>query len=155
MGITPFSKKDHLFFHSHILKNKNSFFYLVHKDMTTVASLKQSVIPWSYIYKPPDSNIQYDVQNTCSIDTNLQMIFFLWIRGLVPHSFVEKDSLLLETLYNVRKGNFAKARHNLLIGRSLPIKVKKEGKTESWNCWGGFMDYKSFPEYSSHMTKCN
>ena len=114
--------------------------------MTTVASLKQSAIPWSYKYKPPDSNIQYDVQNTCSIDTSLQMIFFLWFRGFVPHSVVEKDSLLLETLNNVRKGNFAKVHHDLLIGRSLQIKVEKEGNTERWNCWGDVMDYKPFPE---------
>ena len=98
-----------MFFRSHILETKKSLFYLVHKDMTTVASLKQSAIPWSYKYKPPDSNIQYDVQNTCSIDTSLQMIFFLWIRGFVPNSVVEKDSLLLETLNNVRKGKYNKA----------------------------------------------
>jgi len=54
----PFSKKDHLFVYSHILEPKNSLFNLVHEDMTTVASLKQSAIPWSYKYKPPDSNIQ-------------------------------------------------------------------------------------------------
>ncbi len=109
---------------------KNSLFYLLHKDLTTVVSLKQSAIPWTHKYKPPDSNIQYDVFNTFSIDTSLQMTFFLWIRTFVPHSVVEKDSLLLETLNNVRKGNFAKACLDLLIGRSLPIKVEKEGNTE-------------------------
>ena len=138
MSITPFSKKDHLFFHSHILKNKNSLFNLVHKDMTTVASLKQSVIPWSYIYKPPDSNIQYDVQKTCSIDTSLQMRFFLWIRGFVSHSVVEKDSLLVQTLNNVRKGKYNKARHDFLLGKALPKKVEKVGNKECWNSWSPF-----------------
>ena len=93
--------------------------------MTTVASLKQSEIPWSNKYKPPDSDIQYDVQNTCSIDTSLQMIFFLWIRGFVPYSVVKKDSLLLENLNNVRKDEFNKARHDFLLGKALPKKVEK------------------------------
>jgi len=135
-----------MFFHSHILEIKNSLFDLVHKDMTTVASLKQSAIPWSYKYKPPDSNIQYDVQNTCSIDTSLQMIFFLWIRGFVPHSVVEKDSLLLETLNNVRKGEYNKTRHDFLLGKALPKKVEKVGNKEYWNCWSPFSDNQPFPE---------
>ena len=58
------------------------------------------------------------------------MVYFLWFRRFVPHSVVEKDSLLLETVNNVRKDNFAKAHHDLLMGRSLPINVEKVGNTE-------------------------
>ena len=114
--------------------------------MITVASLKQSVIPWSYKYKPPDSNIQYDVQNTCSIDTSLHMIFFLWIRGFVPHSVVEKVSILLETLNNVRKGEYNKAQHDFLLRKALPKKVEKVGNKVYWNCWSPFWDNKPVPE---------
>ena len=71
---------------------------------------------------------------------------FSLVPKIFPHSVVEKDLLLLQTLNNVRKGNFAKARHDLLIGRSLPIKVEKVGNTERWNCWGDVMEYKPFPE---------
>ncbi len=83
------------------------------------------------------------------------MVCFLWFRSFVPHSVVEKDSLLLETLNNVRNGNFAEARHDLLIERSLLIKVEKEGKTE-----GGLVGEISWIinhslSYSSHMAKCN
>ena len=74
--------------------------------------------------------MKYEVHNTCPIDTSLQMVYFLWFRRFVPHSFVEKDSLLLEILNNVRKGDFAKACDDLLIERSLPIKVEKVGITE-------------------------
>ncbi len=89
--------------------------------------------------------MKYEVQNTCPIDTSLQMVYFLWFRRFVTHSVVEKDSLLLEILNHVRKDNFAKAHHDLLIGRSLPIKVEKEGNTKRWNCWGEIMEYKPFP----------
>ncbi len=42
------------------------------------------------------------------------------------YSFVEKDSLLLETPNNVRKGDYGKAHHDLLLRRSLKIKVEKK-----------------------------
>ena len=45
------------------------------------------------------------------------MIFFLWIRGFVAHSVVEKDSLFLEALNCIRKGDFDKARHDFLSER--------------------------------------
>ena len=90
--------------------------------------------------------MKHEVQNTFPINTSLQMVYFLWFRIFVPHSVVKEDSLLLETLNHVRKGNFAKACHDLPIGRSLSIKVEKEGNTERWNYWGGVMDYKLFPE---------
>ncbi len=67
----------------------------------TIDLLKQSAIPWSYTYKPPESVITYDVSNTCPIDTALQMVLFLWFRGFVPHSVVEKDSLLLQTMIRI------------------------------------------------------
>jgi len=47
------------------------------------------------------------------------MIFFLWIRGFVAHSVVEKDSLLLEALNCIRRGDFDKARHDVLSERSF------------------------------------
>jgi hypothetical protein len=53
----------------------------------TIDLIKQSAIPWSYKYKPPESVITYDVSNTCAMDTALQMIFFLW--------FAEDLSLIL------------------------------------------------------------
>jgi hypothetical protein len=46
--------------------------------------LKQSAIPWSYTYKPPESDTTYDVTNICPIDTTLQTVFFLWFRGFDP-----------------------------------------------------------------------
>ncbi len=59
------------------------------------------------------------------------MVYFLWFRRFLPHSVAEKDSLIIETLNNVRKGNFAKALDDVLVGRSLPIKVEKEGNTKT------------------------
>ncbi len=112
-------------------------------------------IVWSYRYKPPHSNIQYQVTNTCPIDTNLQMIFFLWMRGFVPHSVVEKDSLLLDTLICIRRGDFDKARHDVLsdrcftdsyLGNQLQGRVKTIGNTEYWSCEGCFLDYRPFCE---------
>ncbi len=43
------------------------------------------------------------------MDTTLQMIFFLWFRGFVPHSVVEKDSLLLQTMIHIRDKNYDQA----------------------------------------------
>jgi hypothetical protein len=78
----------------------------------TIDLLKQSAIPWSYEYKPPGSDITYDVGYTCPIDTALQMVFFLWFRGFVPHSVVENDSLLLQTMIHIRNQNYDQARIN-------------------------------------------
>ena len=114
--------------------------------MTSLASLKQSAMPWSYSYKPPNSNITYDVSNTCCFDTQLQMVYYIWFRGFLPHLVVNKDPLLLEALNNIRKGNSAKARHDLMIGRSVPVKVEKEGNIERWNCWGQLDETKPYPE---------
>jgi hypothetical protein len=77
----------------------------------TIDLLKQSAIPWSYEYKPPKSVIIYDVHNTCPIDTALQMVFYLWFRGFVLRSVVEKDSLLLQTMIHIRNQNYDQARH--------------------------------------------
>ena len=74
------------------------------------------------------------------------MIFFLWIREFVPHSVVEKDSLLLETLNNVRKGEFNKTQHDFLLRKALPKKVEKVGNKEYWNCWSNFSDNQPFSE---------
>ncbi len=111
----------------------------------TLDILKQSAIQWSYIYKPKNSNVRYHVVNTCPIDTSLQMIYFLWLRQFVPHSIVEKDSLLLKALNNVRKRDYNKARHEVIVERSLPHRVDVCGNVENWNCEGDFMDYKAFP----------
>lgn len=81
----------------------------------TIDLIKQSAIPWSYKYKPPESVITYDVSNTCAMDTALQMIFFLWFRGFVPHSVVEKDSLLLQTMIHIRDKNYDQARHEFQV----------------------------------------
>ena len=103
-------------------------------------------MPWSHVYKPPNSNITYDVSNTCCFDTQLQMVYYIWFRGFLPHLVVNKDPLLLEALNNIRKGNSAKARHDLMIGRSVPVKVAKEGNIERWNCWGQLDETKPYPE---------
>ncbi len=81
------------------------------------------------------------------------MVYFLLFRRFVLHSVVEEDSLLLETLNNVRKGDFAKVCHDLLMGRLLPSKVEKVGNTERWKCWGDIMDYKPFPVLSQSPDK--
>ena len=83
------------------------------------------------------------------------MIFFLWIRGFVAHSVVEKDSLLLEALNCIRRGDFDKARHDVLSERSfeddpvivesLQKRVVKIGNKEKWSCWGNILDYRPFP----------
>ena len=62
------------------------------------------------------------------------MIYFLWLRQFVPHSIVEKDSLLLKALNNVRKRDYNKARHELIVERSLPHTVDVSGKgAVIWN----------------------
>ena len=89
----------------------------------TIDLLKQSAIPWPYIYKPPESDITYDVYNTCPIDTALQMVYFLWFRGFVPHSVVEKDPLLLQTMIHIRIQNYDQARHEFQI-KTIRRKLK-------------------------------
>ena len=69
----------------------------------------------SYIYKPQESDITYDASNTCPIDIALQMVFFLWFKGFVPHYVVEKDSLLLQTMIHIRDQNYDQARHEFQI----------------------------------------
>ena len=53
------------------------------------------------------------------------------MRGFVPHSVVEKDSLLLDTLICIRRGDFDKARHDVLSDRcftdSFLVTNYKEG----------------------------
>ena len=88
------------------------------------------------------------------------MIFFLWIRGFVAHSVVEKDSLLLEALNCIRKGDFDKALHEVLserlfldplLGENLQKRVVKNENIEKWNCWGHWTDYRPFQYYLRHM----
>ena len=88
------------------------------------------------------------------------MIFFLWIRGFVAHSVVEKDSLLLEALNCIRKGDFDKACHDvlserifhdLLLGENLQKRVVKNGTIGKWNCWGDWTDYRPFQYYLMNM----
>jgi hypothetical protein len=117
----------------------------VFQALMTIDLLKQSAIPWSYVYKPPDSDITYDVGNTCPIDTALQMVYFLWFRGFVPHSVVEKDSLLLQTLLHIRNQNYDQARHEFQMKNIKPKKTRMDGNTEKWNCVGDPWDYRQFP----------
>ena len=111
----------------------------------TIDLLKQSAIPWSYVYKPPGSDITYDVGNTCPIDTTLQMVYFLWFRGFVPHSVVEKDSLLLQTLIHIRNQNYNQARHEFQVCRVPPKKTYLQGGIGFWDCQGDHRDYRPFP----------
>ena len=111
----------------------------------TIDLLKQSAIPWSYKYKPPKSDITYDVSNTCPIDTALQMVFFLWFRGFVPHSVVEKDSLLLQTMIHIRNKNYDQARHELQIKTLRPKRTRMDGNRDKWDCLGDPWDYRQFP----------
>ena len=111
----------------------------------TIDLIKQSAIPWSYKYKPPESVITYDVSNTCAMDTALQMIFFLWFRGFVPHSVVEKDSLLLQTMIHIRDKNYDQARHEFQVQKIRPGKSFIEGNRYVWNCFGDHRDYRPFP----------
>ena len=111
----------------------------------TIDLLKQSAIPWSYTYKPPESDTTYDVTNTCPIDTALQMVFYLWFRGFVPHSVVEEDSLLLQTMVHIRNQNYDQARHEFQMRTILPKKTRTDGNTVNWNCQGNPWDYRPFP----------
>jgi Ubiquitin carboxyl-terminal hydrolase len=111
----------------------------------TIDLLKHSAIPWSYEYKDPNSGITYDVHNTCPIDTALQMVFFLWFRGFVPHSVVEKDSLLLQTMIHIRDQNYDQARHEFQIKTIRPKKTKMDGNRDVWNCAGDPFNYRQFP----------
>ena len=110
----------------------------------TLDILKQSTIKWSYTYKPPRSKVTYDVTNTCPIDTSLQMIYFLWLRGFVPHSIVENDSLLCKSLNAIRKRKYDQVRHELILEMSLKHKVHAYGNEEHWNCQGDIRDFRIF-----------
>jgi hypothetical protein len=115
----------------------------------TIELLKQSAILWSYEYKPPESDITYDVYNTCPIDTALQMVYFLWFRGFVPHSVVEKDPLLLQTMIHIRNQNYDQARHEFQIKTIRPKKTKMDGNRDVWNCVGDPFNYRQFPVFLS------
>ena len=115
----------------------------------TIELLKESAIPWSYKYKPPESDITYDVTNTCPIDTALQMVYFLWFRGFVPHSVVEKDPLLLQTMIHIRDQNYDQARHEFQIKTIRPKKTKMDGNRDVWNCAGDPFNYRQFPVFLS------
>jgi hypothetical protein len=114
--------------------------------------LKQSAIPWSYKYKPPGSTTTYENTNTCAMDTTLQMVYFLWFRGFVPHSVVEKDSLLLQTMISIREKNYDHARHELQMSKAYKeqtslrlMKSQIVGNKEVRNCWSDHRDYRPFP----------
>jgi hypothetical protein len=80
------------------------------------------------------------------MDTTLQMVFFLWFRGFVPHSVFEKDSLLLQTMIRIRDKNYDQARHELQVQKQIPPKSSNiEGNTDKWDCWGDHRDYRPFP----------
>jgi hypothetical protein len=79
------------------------------------------------------------------MDTALQMIFFLWFRGFVPHSVVEKDSLLLQTMIHIRDKNYNQARHEFQVQKIRPGKSHIDGNRHVWNCWGDHRDYRPFP----------
>jgi hypothetical protein len=117
---------------------------LLLKASITLGILKQSAIEWSYTYKPPNSTITYNVQNTCSLDTNLQMIYFLWIRGYISNAVIETDSLLLKTIHEISIKEYNKARHDVIVKRAVPHKVERDGDIESWDCEGDLKDSKPF-----------
>ena len=112
----------------------------------TIDLLKQTAIPWAYKYQPPGSVITYDATYTCAMDTTLQMVFFLWFRGFVPHSVVEKDSLLLQTMIRIRDKNYDQARHKLQVQKQIRPKTSHiDGNRDVWDCWGDHRDYRPFP----------
>jgi hypothetical protein len=117
----------------------------VFQALMTIDLLKQSAIPWSYVYKHPDSDVTYDVTNTCPIDTALQMVYFLWFRGFVPHFIVEKDSLLLQTLIHIRNQNYDQARHEFQMKNIRPKKTPMDGNKDKWDSVGDPWDYRQFP----------
>ena len=73
------------------------------------------------------------------------MIYFLWIRGFIPPAVIEKDPLLLKTVNDISNKDYNKARHDLIVERSVPHKVKQNGDIESWDCEGNLKDSKPFP----------
>ena len=129
-----------LFYHS----NLHSFFNFV-KDLNTFEELKQRAIPWSYRFKPPYSSIMYNVINTCALDTSLQMIYFLWLRGFVPHDVMDKDPLLIKTLKCIHKGKYGPARHDVLSKILPERKRSRDGKEETWMCTSNMIDNRPFP----------
>jgi len=74
------------------------------------------------------------------------MIYFLWIRGFIPTPVIEKDPLLLKTINDISNKDYNKARHDVMVERSVPHKVvDQNGDRESWNCFGDLKDSKPFP----------
>ena len=74
------------------------------------------------------------------------MIYFLWLRGFIPTTVIEKDPLLLKTINNISNKEFNQARHQMVVERSVPHKVvDQNGDRESWNCSGNVKDSKPFP----------
>jgi hypothetical protein len=120
-------------------------FFIFFKDLNTFEELKQQAIPWSYRFKPPNSSITYNVRNTCALDTSLQMIYFLWLRGFFPHDVMEKDPLLSKTMKCIHKGKYVPARHNVLSKMLPNIKRSTDGKEETWICTSDMMDFRPFP----------
>ena len=89
----------------------------------TIDLLKQSAIPWTYIYKPPESDITYDASNTCPIDMALQMAFFLWFRSFVRHYVVKNNSLLLQTMIHIRDQNYDQAQYEFQIKNMTKVNL--------------------------------
>ena len=73
------------------------------------------------------------------------MIYFLWIRGFIPNSVIEKDPLLVKTINDVSNKDYGRARHDLIVEMSIPHLVEQSGKNESWDCMGDLKDSRPFP----------
>ena len=73
------------------------------------------------------------------------MIYFLWLRGFVPHSIVENDSLLCKSLNAIRERKYDQVRHELILEMSLKHKVRVDGNEEHWDCEGDIRDCRIFP----------
>ena len=63
------------------------------------------------------------------MDTALQMVFFLWFRGFVPHSVVEKDSLLFQTMIHIKDQNYDQAQHEFQVNKVRQKTCTDETKT--------------------------
>ena len=69
----------------------------------------------------------------------------LWFRGFVPHSVVEKDSVLLQTMIHIRNQNYDQAGHEFQIKTIQPKKTKMDGNNNVWNCPRDPFNYRPFP----------
>jgi hypothetical protein len=78
------------------------------------------------------------------------MIYFLWLRGFVPHSIVENDSLLCKSLNAIRERKYDQVRHELILEMSLKHKVRVDGNEEHWDCEGDIRDCRIFPNSGRH-----